>query len=51
MVGKKDPSVKKDQTSQEDKHSLKGTFISVLLVGAFIAVSWVGFFFLFLSRG
>ncbi|WP_019121316.1 cytochrome c oxidase subunit 2A [Brevibacillus massiliensis] len=30
--------------------SLKGTLASVLLVGAFIVVSWFGIFFLFLSR-
>jgi len=29
---------------------LKGTFASVLMLGAFIAVSWIGVFLLFLYR-
>lgn len=51
MADKKKNRVKPNQTSPEDKHSLKGTFTSVLLLGAFIAVSWFGFFILYLSRG
>lgn len=35
----------------ETKHSLKGTFISVMLIGSFIVVLWVSIFLLFLSRG
>lgn len=35
----------------ESKHSLKGTFVSVMSIGVFIVVLWVGIFFLFLSRG
>lgn len=30
--------------------SLKGTLVAVLLLGAFILVSWLGVFFLYLSR-
>jgi len=35
---------------KKDEPSLKGTFVSVLLLGAFILVSWLGVFFLFLAR-
>ncbi|UUZ85017.1 cytochrome c oxidase subunit 2A [Paenibacillus sp. P26] len=31
--------------------SLKGTFASVLLLGAFVAATWVLVFVLFISRG
>lgn len=31
--------------------SLKGTFTSVMLLGLFLVVSWVGVFILFLNRG
>ena len=34
----------------ESTHSLKGTFIAVMLLGVFILVSWFGFYALFLSR-
>ncbi|WP_078429965.1 cytochrome c oxidase subunit 2A [Alkalihalobacterium alkalinitrilicum] len=37
---------------QENSHSnLKGTLISVFILIGIIIVSWVGVFFLFLSRG
>jgi hypothetical protein len=31
--------------------SLKGTFVSVMLVGAFILLSWLGVWSLFIGRG
>jgi|GEM_PF-752305 len=37
-----------NQHGKEDK--LNGTFISVLLIGAFIALSWIGIFLLFMDR-
>lgn len=39
---------------KEHKHndeSLKGTLVSVLLLGAFIAVSWLAVYALFIARG
>ncbi|MCD9020694.1 cytochrome c oxidase subunit 2A [Cohnella silvisoli] len=44
------------QTSNEaaketkEEPALKGTFVSVMLLGAFIAVSWFGVFALFVAR-
>jgi len=35
---------------KSDEPALKGTFVSVLLLGAFIAVSWIGVFVLFIVR-
>ncbi|MFC5405997.1 cytochrome c oxidase subunit 2A [Cohnella soli] len=39
-----------DQPKPEDQPALRGTFVSVMLLGAFIAVTWVGVFILFVSR-
>lgn len=36
--------------SEEKEQGLKGTFASVMLLGAFIVVSWLGVFVLYLSR-
>lgn len=33
-----------------EESSFKGTFISVMLIGSFIIVTWVGVWSLFLSR-
>ncbi|MGM8365384.1 cytochrome c oxidase subunit 2A [Virgibacillus sp. W0181] len=38
----------KDEDSKE--HSFKGTFVSVMLLGGFLIVSWIGVWALFLSR-
>ena len=35
---------------KKDEPSLKGTFVSVLLLGAFILVSWLGVFVLYIAR-
>ncbi|WP_139488711.1 cytochrome c oxidase subunit 2A [Brevibacillus dissolubilis] len=45
--------VKKTQpkTQPNQEPSLKGTFISVLLLGAFIVATWFGVFNLFINRG
>ncbi|MER2088903.1 MAG: cytochrome c oxidase subunit 2A [Sporosarcina sp.] len=48
-MGKENP--KQHQPSlNESTHSLKGTFIAVMLLGIFILVAWFGFYALFLSR-
>jgi hypothetical protein len=36
--------------TEPQKESLKGTFSAVLLIGAFILLSWFGAFALFLDR-
>jgi hypothetical protein len=36
--------------SKKNEPSLKGTFVSVLLLGAFLLVSWLGVFLLYLAR-
>jgi hypothetical protein len=37
--------------TQPETDSLKGTFAAVLMIGAFILLSWFGAFGLFLDRG
>ncbi|TQS74375.1 cytochrome c oxidase subunit 2A [Ornithinibacillus gellani] len=34
----------------EEKDSLKGTFISVMLIGGFIIITWIGVWALYLYR-
>ncbi|SES79586.1 hypothetical protein SAMN05216389_102208 [Oceanobacillus limi] len=44
---------KKQETkvkTEKESPSLKGTFISVMLLGLFLVLSWVGAFMLFISR-
>lgn len=36
--------------SKKQEPSLKGTFVSVMLLGAFILLSWIGVFVLYLVR-
>ncbi len=36
--------------SKKNEPFLKGTFASVLILGAFILVSWLGVFLLYLAR-
>lgn len=36
--------------AEEKEQSLRGTFVSVLLLGAFLALVWVGIFVLFIAR-
>lgn len=43
------PEKKKETKAKTD--SLKGTFTAVLLLGAFIVVSWFAIFALFIHRG
>jgi flagellar basal body-associated protein FliL len=40
----------KSNASEKGKPDLKGTFISVMILGVLIVVSWVGAFALFISR-
>lgn len=34
----------------KEEPALKGTFVSVLLLAAFIAITWIGVFVLFVTR-
>jgi hypothetical protein len=47
-------SKRRENGNNQQEHGqdepLKGTFASVLMLGAFIAVSWIGVFLLFLNR-
>lgn len=38
------------KTEVEDSSSLKGTFVSVMFLGAFIVVTWVSVYLLFVNR-
>lgn len=40
----------KKTNEKEEENELKGTFISVMLLGGFIIATWVGVWALFLSR-
>jgi len=37
-------------SQQTEEPSLKGAFVSVLMLGAFIFVTWMGVYYLFISR-
>lgn len=41
---------KKEKTDKAEETDLKGTFISVGILGLFIIVSWAGVWYLFISR-
>ncbi|MBU8879025.1 cytochrome c oxidase subunit 2A [Bacillus sp. FJAT-29790] len=41
---------RKVETEIEDSSSLKGTFASVMILGVFLIVTWVGVYMLFLDR-
>ncbi|WP_128755911.1 cytochrome c oxidase subunit 2A [Bacillus sp. LL01] len=43
-------STSKKLPVKEEESSLKGTLISVFLIGAFIVVSWISVFTLFIAR-
>ncbi|WP_201713268.1 cytochrome c oxidase subunit 2A [Rossellomorea arthrocnemi] len=40
----------KSETKLDDFKSLKGTFTSVLFLGGFLVLTWLGVFLLFLNR-
>jgi len=40
----------KEMLEKEETNDLKGTFISVMLLGGFIIITWIGVWALFLSR-
>jgi hypothetical protein len=42
-------TMKKDQKHSDE--SLKGTFVSVMLLGGFLLVAWVAVYVLFIARG
>ncbi|MFD2045824.1 cytochrome c oxidase subunit 2A [Ornithinibacillus salinisoli] len=50
MSGRLQENKQQEATRKKENPSLKGTFISVMLLGAFLILTWVGAFTLFLSR-
>lgn len=42
---------KQKYVEDHEVHSLKGTFVSVMVLAAFIAATWLGVFVLFIARG
>lgn len=46
--GQTEPKVKPEE---HDEKPLKGTFVSVMLLGAFLALTWLLVFILFIARG
>lgn len=38
------------QNNETEGTSLKGTFISVMLLGCFLIISWIGVYALFITR-
>ncbi|WP_453995565.1 cytochrome c oxidase subunit 2A [Bacillus nitroreducens] len=50
-MAKLETTKKIQKTKMEDeKTSLKGTFVSVMLLGVFLIVTWLGVYILFLDR-
>lgn len=44
------PNKKESGRTHSQETSLKGTFVSVLIIGVFMLVSWFSIFLLFLER-
>lgn len=42
---------KRNDHQVQDGQSLKGTFLSVMLLGGFIVLTWLGVFILYINRG
>jgi hypothetical protein len=40
----------RDRSDKAKHDTLKGTFLSVMLLGGFIVLSWLGVFILFINR-
>ena len=40
----------RDRAGKEKEQSLKGTLVSVMMLGGFIALSWLGVYILFINR-
>ncbi|GMK42796.1 hypothetical protein PCCS19_58560 [Paenibacillus sp. CCS19] len=43
-------ALSKAELEKREPGGLSGTFVSVLILGAFIAISWIGVFVLFIAR-
>lgn len=46
----KEGSAMSKRKDKHDDHDLRGTFASVMLLGAFLVITWVAVFFLFIAR-
>lgn len=51
VIRKKGQTDTKLKTEKHEEISLKGTFISVMLLGGFLALTWLLVFVLFIARG
>jgi hypothetical protein len=40
----------RDRVEKNKEHSLKGTLASVLILGGFITLTWLGVYLLFINR-
>lgn len=49
-MAKHQESIEKQTRQQEEENHLKGTFMSVLFLGGFLVITWVGVLVLYLIR-
>lgn len=49
-AGKQDEKDKPEPQDRHDEASLKGTFVSVMILGGFLALTWLLVFILFIAR-
>lgn len=50
MVDERQTPIKPEDTSEKKDYSLKGSFVSVLILGIFIILSWGGVYAIFIMR-
>lgn len=44
------PELQKQTTPETEESSLKGTLVSVIILGLFLLISWFGVWYIFISR-
>ncbi|WP_438448172.1 cytochrome c oxidase subunit 2A [Gorillibacterium sp. sgz5001074] len=49
-IRKAEPKELKNGNDKHEEESLKGTFVAVLLLGGFLALTWLAVFVLFIAR-
>lgn len=50
VENQKNTEARNDNVTHQEETSLKGSFVSVMLLGAFILLTWVAVFILFIER-
>lgn len=50
MIDERQTPITPDDTKKKKDYSLKGSFVSVLLLGFFIIISWAGVYAIFIMR-